>query len=400
MIAEVGEYSDKVGRRFLAEDTVTHTNGILIPGMIDAHVHYPQCGVIAAYGTRLLDWLEQHTFPYEARFGDAEFARAEADFFLDELLSNGTTTALVFGTVHKQSAESFFEAARERNLRMICGKVLMDRNAPDYLRDSPHSGYIDSLDLIKKWHGVDRLQYAVTPRFAPTSSEDQLAAAGRLLHENPGVYLHTHLAENREECKWVAKLFPSRNSYLDVYDHYGLLGPRSVFAHAIHLENSDWMRLAETNSSVAHCPTSNLFIGSGLFPMKTALSNQVKVGLGTDVGGGDSFSILRTINEAYKIQQLRESNMSPETAFYMATLGGARALDIADRIGHFAPGLEADFIVIDPQSTPLLARRFEQCKSVSEKLFALMMLGDDRVVRDTYILGKRVSPRTRSPDLS
>ena len=370
-------------------EIVTHQDGILIPGLIDTHVHFPQCEVIAAYGTQLLDWLETHTFPAEKKFSDPAYGMTIADFFLDELLRNGTTTALVFGTVHSESVDAFFTCASKRNLRMICGKVMMDRNAPKFLRDTPQSSYEESKELIKRWHNKGRLGYAVTPRFAPTSSAEQLTLAAKLVHEHPGVHMHTHLSENQEECKWVAELFPESENYLDVYDRFELLGKRSVFAHGVYLSDEEWKRLHNTESSVAHCPTSNLFIGSGLFDYESALDHKVKVGLGTDVGGGDSFSVLRTINEAYKIQQLKNYNLSPYQSLYLATLGGAIALDLDNKIGNFEAGKEADFIVLNCRGTPLLEFRLNHCKDIREKIFAIEMLGDDRAIGETWVMGER-----------
>lgn len=375
----------------LAQDVeiITHPDGILIPGLIDTHIHYPQCEVIGAYGTQLLDWLEIHTFPAEKKFSEVAYAEPVAEFFLEELIRNGTTTALVFGTVHPESVDAFFEAAGRRNLRMVCGKVMMDRNAPVFLTDTSASSYEDSKALINRWHNKGRLGYAVTPRFAPTSSPEQLQQAANLMREYPDVHLHTHLAENEKECNWVAQLFPDSKNYLDVYDRFELLGHRSVFAHAIHLSEGEWNRLHQTDSAVAHCPTSNLFIGSGLFDYQTAQRHNVKVGLGTDVGGGDSFSILRTINEAYKVQQLRGNNLSPFQSLYLATLGGAQALDLDHVIGNFNVGKEADFIVLDYKATPVIEFRLNHCKDIKEKLFALEMLGDDRAVKETWIMGQR-----------
>lgn len=365
-----------------------HKDALIIPGLIDTHIHYPQTGVVAAYGTQLLEWLENYTFPAERSFEDFDYARGEAAFFLDELIRNGTTTALVFGTVHKQSVDAFFTEAQKRNLRMICGKVMMDRNAPDYLCDTPDSSWSDSRELILRWHNTDRLSYAVTPRFAPTSSDEQLGRAGELLQEFSDVYLQTHLSENKQECEWVKSLFPQRENYLDVYDHYGLLGKRSVFAHGIYLSDEEWQRLHDTDSALSFCPCSNLFIGSGLFDYHKAQHYNVKTGIGTDVGGGDSFSLLRTLNEAYKVQQLQNHNLSPYQSLYLATLGGAIALDLNSYIGNFELGKEADFIVLDYKATPLIERRINNSNTTREKLFAMMMLGDDRLVRETWILGQ------------
>ncbi|MEE9320028.1 MAG: guanine deaminase [Granulosicoccus sp.] len=369
-------------------NVIDYSGKLIVPGFIDTHVHYPQVDVMASYGSQLLDWLERYTFPAEMRFDNPAVAADTAAFFLDQLLANGTTTALVFGTVHAGSVSAFFEAAACRHLRMIAGKVLMDRNAPEELCDTPESGYRDSKQLIKTWHGRDRLGYAVTPRFAPTSSGDQLAMAGRLLDEHPDVHLHTHLAENTDECDWVASLFPDELDYLAVYERHGLVRKRSVFAHAIHLSSSAWSRLAQQQAAVAHCPMSNLFIGSGLFDLRAATSANVNVGLGTDIGGGDSFSMLRVINEAYKIQQLQKNPLAPQIALYLATLGGARALDLDNYIGNFLPGKEADFVILDDQATPLLTRRLQSTKNWQERLFAWMMLGDDRAIYDTFILGQ------------
>jgi len=352
---------------------------LLVPGFIDTHVHYPQVDVIASHGTQLLEWLETYTFPAEQLFKDEKSAASTAEFFLDELMRNGTTTALVFGTVHKASVDAFFMQAQRRNLRMICGKVMMDRNAPPALCDTPESSYADSQSLIDSWHNKDRLGYAVTPRFAPTSSDEQLRMAGKLVAENPDVHMHTHLSENSAECDWVSTLFPNQLDYLSVYEHFGLVRKRSVFAHSIHLSHSEWNRLNKACAAVAHCPTSNLFIGSGLFDLRAAMKACVPVGLGPDVGGGDSFSLLRTINEAYKIQQLQGYTLNPEQAFYMA---------MDSSIGSFEVGKEADFVALDTNATPLLKRRAAVADDWRSTLFALMMLGDDRCIYDTFILGE------------
>ncbi|KEA61823.1 Guanine deaminase [Marinobacterium lacunae] len=366
---------------------------LVIPGFIDTHIHYPQTEMIAAYGERLLEWLETYTFPVESKFGDSEYARQIASFFLDELARNGTTTALVFGSVHPESVDAFFAEAQQRNLRMIAGKVMMDRNAPDYICDEAQQSYEQSKALIERWHGVDRLQYAVTPRFAPTSSDEQLQLAGKLLCEYPGVYMHTHLAENTEECQWVAELFPEARHYLDVYDRAGLMSRRSVFAHGIHLCDDSCKRLSETGASIAHCPSSNLFLGSGLFELDRLTEQGVSVGIGTDVGGGTSFSMLQTLADAYKIQQLRGRKLDPFRALYLATLGGARALDIEDKVGSFQRGREADFVALDLHATELLKFRTGQCKTLFETLFVLNTLGDDRVVDTTWVMGEAIHKR-------
>ncbi len=369
-------------------EVVHHRDCLILPGFIDCHVHYPQTEMVAAYGEQLLEWLETYTFPTEREFADANKARKVAEIFLDELLRNGTTTAMAVATVHTASVDAFFSAARTRRMRMICGKVLMDRNAPEYLTDTPERGYRESKELIERWHGKGRLQYAVTPRFAPTCSDAQLAKAGQLLREHPDLYLHTHLAENLDEVKWVKKLFPQCSGYLDVYAHFDLLGKRSIFAHCIHLTDEEFKLLHRTGSGIAFCPTSNLFLGSGLFRLAKAEAEAINVGLGTDTGAGTSFSLLQTINEAYKTQQLQKHRLSPLKSLYLATLGGARSLDLQDRIGNFLPGKEADFVVLDYRATPILDLRLERCTQIADKLFVLAMLGDDRAVKATYVLGE------------
>ncbi len=299
----------------------------------------------------------------------------------------------MFGSVHAVSVDAFFEAAEALNLRMIAGKVMMDRNAPDYLTDTPASSYAESKALIERWHGKGRLHYAVTPRFAPTSSPEQLRLAGQLLREYPGLYLHTHLAENLDEIDWVKALFPEQEGYLDVYDHFQLLGERSVFAHGVHLCDAECQRLAETGSAIAHCPTSNLFLGSGLFNLRQAEQFKVNVGLGTDVGAGTSFSMLQTLNEAYKVQQLQKNRLNPFKSLYLATLGGARALRLEDRIGSFAAGNDADFVVLDYHATPLLSYRLQQSRTLADRLFVLLTLGDDRTVQQTFAAGQSVHKR-------
>ncbi|MCY4227083.1 MAG: guanine deaminase [Gammaproteobacteria bacterium] len=368
---------------------IKHEHGLILPGFIDTHIHYPQTEVIASYGTRLIEWLEHYTFPAEMAFADPEKCRFMAEFFIRELLRNGTTSAMVFATVHPQSVDAFFEEANRLNTRMVCGKVMMDRNAPPGLTDTAVSGYAQSRDLIEKWHGKGRLGYAVTPRFAITSTPEQLASAGRLVSEFPDIHFQTHLAENPEECDLVSEFFPDCRDYLDVYDRYSLLGRRSVFAHGIHLGDREWQRLKETDSSVAHCPASNLFIGSGMFSLEQADLHGIRVGMGTDVAGGDSFSMLRTINQAYKVQQLQQYNLSPLRSLYMSTLGGARALDLDRHIGNFETGKEADFIILDYAPTDLIRLRLQNASSVMERLFVLQMLGDDRAVRETWIMGEK-----------
>jgi guanine deaminase len=379
----------------LSDDVeVTHyPDALITPGFIDTHIHFPQTGMVGSYGEQLLDWLNEYTFPCEGQFADKAHADGVAQIFLKELLRNGTTTALVFGSVHPESVDALFEAAQALDLRLIAGKVMMDRNAPDYLTDTAQSSYAQSKALIERWHGKGRLHYAVTPRFAPTSSEAQLTLAGQLLREYPDVYLQTHLSENLQEIEWVKALFPERGNYLDVYDHYQLLGERSVFAHGVHLCDAECKRLAETGSAIAFCPTSNLFLGSGLFNLPQAERFKVNVGLGTDVGAGTSFSLLHTLNEAYKVMQLQGEKLNPFKSLYLATLGGARALRLEDKVGTLQPGTDADFVVLDYHATPLLSYRIAQAKTFEEVLFVLMTLGDDRAVLQTYAAGRRVHSR-------
>lgn len=374
-----------------------HHDQLICPGFIDTHIHYPQLAVIASYGTQLLDWLKNYTFPAEQRFADPQHACKSAEFFLTELLRNGTTSAMVFATVHAHSATALFEAALSRNMRIICGKVLMDRNCPDYLRDTPESGYQESKQLIEHWHGKARLAYAITPRFAPTSTPEQLKRAGDLYREYPEIYLHTHLAENQAEIAWVKQLFPEASSYLDVYRQFGLLNNHSVFAHGIHLDQDDRKKLGDTGGALAFCPSSNLFLGSGLFDLHATETATIKLGLGTDIGGGTSFSMLRTMGDAYKVSQLKQQPLAPSLAFYLATLGGARALNLEHHIGNFEPGKEADFIVLKTDTTPLLKYRSSIAKNLAEELFILATMGDERNIAATYVLGKQCTLESHPP---
>ena len=366
---------------------IEYPGRLILPGFIDCHVHFPQLDIIASYGEQLLDWLNRYAYPAEARFADADYAREVAAVFVDELLNNGTTTALVFGTVHPHSADAIFEAAAARDMRLIAGKVMMDCNCPADLRDDAESGYADSKALIERWHGRGRLGYAITPRFALTSTPAQLTAAGKLASEYPDVWVHTHLAENMDEVEKIAMLFPDRSSYLDVYDHFGLLRERAVFAHCLHMSEADRRLMATMGGAAAFCPTSNLFLGSGLFDLGAMRAAQVRCGLGTDVGGGTSLSMMRTASEAYKVVHLQEHALPATQALFLATLGAAEALYLDDQIGNFAAGKEADFIVIDPGASSLTARRVAAADAVEEQLFALLTLADDRHVEATYLRG-------------
>ena len=368
---------------------------LIVPGFIDTHVHYVQTAMIASYGEQLLDWLERYAFPAEMAFADPAHAAAMAKTFCDELLRNGTTTALVFCAVYPQSVDALFAESERRGMRIAAGKVLMDRNAPQALRDTAQRAYDDSKALIARWHGHARSLYAITPRFAGTSTPAQLDAAGALWREHKDVLVHSHISENKREIEWTAALFPERKDYLDVYDHHGLIGRRAVLAHGVHLSETELCRCHESGTALAHCPTSNLFLGSGLFRIGAVKDPRrpVQVGLGTDVGGGTSFSLLATMGAAYEIAQLGGRTLSAVEAFYLATLGGARALALDDRIGTIAPGYEADFAVLDPNATPLLALRNARAESTQDVLFALMMLGDDRAVAATYVAGERAHAR-------
>jgi guanine deaminase len=374
-----------------ADTEVTDYSGkLLVPGFIDCHVHFSQVDIIGSFGEQLLDWLERYAYPAEEAFADAEHARAVADFFVDELLRNGTTTALVFPTVHPQSVDAIFAAADKRGMRLLSGKVLMDENCPASLRDDPESAYTQSRELIEKWHGKNRLGYAISPRFAVTSSEAQLKAAGRLANEFPDVHVHTHLAEHLDEVDLIAKQFPWSRSYFDVYEQLELVRERSVFAHCLHLDDTDRQRMAELGAAIAFCPTSNLFLGSGLFDLRTARDSGIRVGVGTDVGGGTSLNMFRTLGEAYKVLHLQEQSMPGFQALYLATLGAANALYLDDRIGNFTTGKEADFVVLDYDGASITRRRLKQARDIGEKLFALITLGDDRSIAATYLLGKRI----------
>jgi len=367
---------------------VDYSGKLILPGFVDTHIHYPQTDIIASPGHGLLDWLERYTFPAECNFADTAHAVEVAEFFCEELLRNGTTTALVFGTVHPQSVDAFLGVAGRRGLRMVAGKVMMDRHCPEFLRDTAQSAYDDSKRLIETWHGIARLGYAITPRFAITSSEAQMEMVGALAREYPTLSVHSHVAENQAEVAWVRKLYPWSRSYLDVYDRYGLLRPGAVYAHCIYLDENDRKRMAESGSSAAFCPTSNFFLGSGLFDLRQALDEGMSVGVATDVGGGTSFSMLRTLGAAYFVSHLKGYVLSPLRAFYLATLAGAKVLGMEALIGNFLSGREADFVVLDPFATPLLARRMAAAQSLEERLFLWLTLGDDRAIEATHVMGE------------
>ncbi|MDB5790733.1 MAG: guaD [Massilia sp.] len=391
-VRAAGDYAQLAATLPPGVEPVDYRGQIITPGFIDTHLHYPQTDMIASPAPGLLPWLETYTFPTERQFADPVHARATAEFFLDELTRCGTTTAVVYCTVHRESVDAFFEASEARKLRMVAGKVLMDRNCPDFLRDV--EGQVgESEALINKWHKHARSLYAITPRFAPTSSEAQLGAIAELAKAYPDTFIQTHVSENKDEVSWVRELYPQSRSYLGVYDGYGLMRSRALFGHCIWLEDDDFARMAATGAAASVCPTSNLFLGSGLFDFEKADGAGVKVTLGTDVGAGTSFSMLQTMNEAYKVARLKGSYLPALRMFYLATLGAARAMDLEGTIGSFAVGAEADFIVLDPKATPLMARRSSHCNSLEEQLFALALLGDDRAIRATYAAGAKVHER-------
>jgi guanine deaminase len=390
-----GHHAD-LAERFADVPTET-LSGLIVPGFVDAHIHYPQMDRIASHGAQLLDWLDRHIFPAERAFAERAHGDAVASAFLDELLRNGTTSALVFPTVHAHSVDALFEAALDRNMRVISGKVLMDLG-PDGLADTPELARSEIEALIRRWHGRERLGYAITPRFALTSSDEQLHVAGELVAAHPDVLLHTHLSENVHECAAVAARFNDARDYLDVYDRFGLVGARSVFAHGVHLSDYACSRLAESGAGIAVCPSSNLFLGSGFFDFGQADAYGVRLGLGTDIGAGTSFSMLHTAGLAYQAALAREDALDPFRALYLATAGSAALLHIGDRVGSLEPGQEADFAVLDCAATPLLERRTRGA-SLAERLFALQILGDDRAIDQTYILGDRAWDKTQGAAL-
>jgi len=362
---------------------------LICPGFVDAHVHYPQTAIIASWGKRLIDWLNTYTFPEEMRLSDPEYARDIAGRYLDLTLANGTTTVCSFATIAPTSVDAIFEAAAARGQRVVAGKTCMDRNAPDGLRDTAQSAYDDSKALIDRWHDKGRASYAITPRFTPTSTPEQLAALGALWSERPGCLMQTHLSEQVDEIAWVKDLVPHAREYLDTYEEHGLVRDRAVFGHAIHLTPREIDRLADSGASVVHCPTSNTFIGSGLFDMAQIAARRIPIGLATDTGGGSSFSMLRTMAAAYEIGQLRGTPTHAAQLMWLATAGSARSLHLHDKIGTLAEGYEADISILDLASTPAIKQRSENAKNTWDQLFATIMMGDDRAISDVWVNGVR-----------
>jgi len=367
---------------------VDHRPHLIMPGFIDAHIHMPQTQVVASYGAQLMEWLNKYTFVEEQKLAQQGHAEKLSRFFLDELLANGTTTAAVYCSVHPQSAEAFFAESERRNTRMIAGKVMMDRNAPEALTDTAESSYRDSKALIARWHGKGRQLYAITPRFAITSTPEQLAVAGRLAAEHPDCHVQTHIDENRAEIAFACELYPEAADYADIYRRYGLLGPKSLMGHCIHMTHNEWQAFAETGAVAVFCPTSNLFLGSGLFDWAHARQRGVKVAVATDIGGGTSYSMLRTMAEAYKVLQLQGQSLSAFAALHAITRGNAVALGLDHLIGSFEPGREADVVVLDTGATRAMAHRMETVRDLVEELFVLVTLGDERNVVATYVMGE------------
>ena len=392
-ILAVGNYPDMSWEEAVEID---HRPHLVMPGFIDPHIHFPQVQVIASWGAQLLDWLQNYTFPAEARFADQAHADRMAGAFLDQLLAHGTTTACAFASVHPGSVDALFSAAETRGMAMLGGKVMMDRNAVRAVQDTARQSYDDSKALIERWQGRGRLTYAITPRFAITSTPEQLAVAGTLAAEHPDLPVQTHLSENRAEIDYTLSLYPKARDYLDIYDHFGLLGPRSLMGHSIHLSEREVARMAETGTRAIFCPTSNLFLGSGLFDEAGLRAAGVATGIATDVGGGTSYSMLQTLNEGYKVLQLRGQNLHPFAAFHWVTRGNALALGMSDNIGTLSPGSDADLVVLDSRATPAMALRADAIETLAEELFLLQVMGDDRAVVQTYVAGRAMKPAPKA----
>ncbi len=391
-IIAVGEYKTLKASHTNYEQH-NYTGKLIIPGLIDSHLHFPQTEMIAKYGDQLLAWLENYTFPTENKFKDNEYCKLIANQFIKQLINNGTTTAFAYATVHKQSVDALFSCASQYNMSMITGKVCMDRNCPDYLQDTPESAQIESQALIEKWHGTKRNLYALTPRFAPTSSDKQLALLGELAKDNPSVFIQTHLSENHGEVEWVKQLFPKSKSYLDVYDQHNMVHERSLFGHCLHLSEHEWERLADAKATSVFCPSSNLFLGSGLFSLEEAYQYNVPIALASDVGAGTSFNMFRNYGDAYKIGQLQGNKLNVLVGFYMMTQGPACNYGLEQEIGNLNPGTYADFVVLNPHFNALSTLRCDaltDIESASDMLFALSFIGDDRAVEATYIAGQEL----------
>lgn len=387
-IIEVGP-ADRLRAAYRDASVTDYGDALVMAGFIDAHVHYPQTAIIASWGKRLIDWLNSYTFPEEMRFADRAYADDVAGRYVGLALAHGTTSFCSYATIHPESVDAIFTAAKAMGMRAFAGKTCMDRNAPEGLRDTAQSAYDDSRRLLQKWHGVDRLSYVITPRFSPTSTPEQLAAMGALWREYPDCLMQTHLSEQVDEIAWVKDLFPQSRDYLDTYESQGLLREGAVYGHAIHLTAREKDRLREAGASLVHCPTSNTFIGSGLFDLD--LARQMRVGLATDTGGGSSFSMLHTMAAAYEIAQLRGQALHPSQLLWLATVGSARALRVEDKIGNLAAGMEADLVVIDLASTPAIEQATRRAETIWQQVFPTIMLGDDRAIRAVWVGGKVAS---------
>jgi guanine deaminase len=388
-IVAMGDYAS-VSKKAEGAKLVDHRPHLILPGFIDCHAHYPQMQIIASYGAELLDWLNTYTFPEETKFVDTQHGRRIARVFLDELIRHGTTSVAAYCSVHKSSAEAFFAESHSRDMLNIAGKVMMDRNAPQGVLDTPQSGYDDTKALIAQWHGKGRQHYAITPRFAITSSPEQMEMAGALMREYPDLHMQTHLSENQAEIAFTCELYPNAKDYTDVYAHYGLLGPRALFGHSIHLSERELDALSDSGSIGVFCPTSNLFLGSGLFPYQQNRKRQkaLRIATATDVGGGTNYSMLRTMDEAYKIIALQGEKLNPFASFWQITRGNAEALSLANRIGTLEDGTDADIVVLNASATPVMKLRMETVQTLAEELFLLQTLGDDRAISEVYVSGK------------
>ncbi|TCU17074.1 guanine deaminase [Rhizobium sullae] len=389
-ITAIGAYSGIRKKAPADAVEIDHRPHLIMPGFIDTHLHFPQMQVIASYAADLLEWLNTYTFPEECRFVESAHAQKIATHFYDELIRHGTTTAAAYCSVHKTSADAYFAEAIRRNMCMVGGKVMMDRNAPQGLLDTPQMGYDETRQVIADWHGKGRNHVAITPRFAITSTPQQMEAAQALTQEFPDLHIQTHLSENHEEIRFTCELYPDAIDYTDIYARYGLLGPKSLFGHCIHLSDREAGAMNEAGAVAVHCPTSNLFLGSGLFPLKALARREkpVRIGVATDIGGGSSYSMLRTMDEAYKIQQLLGERLNPLESYYYMTLGNAEALSLADSIGTLDEGTDADLVVLNAAATPAMALKMDVVKTLPEELFLLQTMGDDRAIVETYVAGE------------
>ncbi|MCA8868945.1 MAG: guanine deaminase [Rhodobacteraceae bacterium] len=394
MILSVGAYADLGSDVRQAASIIDHRPHLILPGFIDAHLHFPQMHAVASWGAQLMEWLNTYTFPQEARFAELAHAERMAGWFLDQLVSQGTTTVAAYCSVHSTSATALFQAAMQRNYRLIAGKALMDRNAPDAVLDTPQLGYDETRSLIARWHGQGRIDYAITPRFAITSTPEQMETVAALIAEHPDCYVQTHLNENHYEIELTLSLYPKARDYLDIYEAYGMLGPKSLFGHSIHMNQRERAAMAASGSVAVFCPTSNLFLGSGLFDEAAMKSASVRTAIATDIGGGTDYSMLRTLDEAYKVLQLQNQKLDPYRAFYWLTLGNARALSKQAEIGTLEVGTEADVVVLNSAATPQMAMRMETVTSLREELFVLQTFGDDRAIAETYVSGKAAKNRS------